>query len=92
MDESDRSMVQKQHEWIGVLSVAVLSSFPQLLGFTYSNEEKRQSRQSQQGKMAGRLFALFSMWVIQLAKFTSSEHKKTAAEVVAWINTRHGLS
>lgn len=88
-DEGTQGIIQKQREWIDVLSAVVLESFPQLLGFVRT--QKQLGRGARQGKMAGRLFALFSMWVIQQARFTSVQHKQTAAEVVTWINSRHGL-
>ena len=88
-DENTVAVVQKQREWVDVLSAVILESFPQLLGFVQT--QKQLGRGVQQGKMAGRLFALFSMWVIQQAKFTSIQHKQTATDVVTWINSRHGL-
>ncbi|KAF2673700.1 hypothetical protein BT63DRAFT_431674 [Microthyrium microscopicum] len=89
-NEHDIASIQTQRNWIEVLSAAVIESFPQLLGFT-QEQGSGWPRMPQQGRMAGRLFALFSMWVIERAQFTSDQHKKTASEVVSWINARHGL-
>jgi hypothetical protein len=74
-----------------MLSTAIIQSFPMLLGYTHKHEHAEGPQIPQQGKMVGRLFALFSMWVIQRAQFTSDEHKQTASEVIAWIKSRHGL-
>jgi hypothetical protein len=89
--EDDEAVIQKQLDSIHMLSTAIIQSFPMLLGFTHKHEHAGVPRFPQQGKMVGRLFALFSMWVVQRAKFTSTEHKQTASEVIAWINSRHGL-
>ncbi len=93
LGEQGMQIIQKQREWVDVLSGVIIASVPQLLGFTYQDDQGRRPQQAQQGRMAGRLFALFSMWVVQRAKFTSPQHKQTAAEVVSWINspTRAGL-
>jgi hypothetical protein len=90
-DEERKAEIQKQCSWVEVLSAAIIESFPQLLGFTNNQNQTGPLRLPQQGILAGRLFALFSMWVIQRAQFTSVQHKHTASEVVSWINTRHGL-
>jgi hypothetical protein len=84
-------VIQKQRDWVDTLSAAIIRSFPMLLGFTQRHEQTGGPRVLQQGKMAGRLFSLFSMWVVQRAQFTSAQHKQTASEVIAWINSRHGL-
>ncbi|KAF2106441.1 hypothetical protein BDV96DRAFT_617327 [Lophiotrema nucula] len=83
--------LRQQRDWIEQLSASILGSFPMLLGFTDGKTQPGWSRLPQQGKMAGRLFALFAMWAIQKAKFTSTQHKQTASEVIDWINSRHGL-
>jgi hypothetical protein len=90
-DSNNAEIIQKQQDWIDSLSTAIIGSFPQLLGFTYEREPVGHQQIPRQGKMAGRLFALFSMWVVQRAQFTSMQHKQTASDVVAWINSRHGL-
>lgn len=84
-------IIQRQRQWIDVLSGAILKSFPQLLGFAIRREGVGRAPLAQQGRMAGRLFALFSMWVVQRAKFTSPQHKQTASEVIGWINSRHKI-
>ncbi|KAF2102463.1 hypothetical protein NA57DRAFT_63397 [Rhizodiscina lignyota] len=90
-DENGMSVIQKQRGRVDMLSAAIIRSFPMLLGFTHRHERPGGPRVLQQGKMAGRLFSLFSMWVVQKAQFTSSQHKQTASEVISWINFRHGL-
>ncbi|KAH8899986.1 hypothetical protein GQ53DRAFT_676167 [Thozetella sp. PMI_491] len=90
-DEDGKPITQKQRDWVDVLSNAIIGSFPMLLGFTVRHEQIERPQLPRQGRMAGRLFALFSMWAIQRANFTSAQHKQTAAEVVDWINSRHGL-
>lgn len=92
LDENDKSVVQKQREQINNLAATILESFPQLLGFTYKYKQAGQPQISLQGRMVGRLFALFSLWVVQKAKFTSTQQKQTASDVVTWINNRHGLN
>lgn len=91
LDEDDKSVIQKQREQVNNLAATILESFPQLLGFTYKYRKAGQPQISLQGRMVGRLFALFSMWVVHKAKFTSTQQKQTASDVVAWINNRHGL-
>jgi transposase len=90
-DDDGATIIRKQREWVDVLSAAILKSFPQLLGFAYRHERPGRPRLAQQGRMAGRLFALFSMWVVQRAKYTSAQHKQIASEVISWINSRHEL-
>ncbi len=86
-------IIQKQREWVDVLSGVINASVPQLLRFTYQDDQGRRPQQAQQGRMAGRLFALFSMWVVQRAKFSLFFDKQTASEVVGFFNspTRAGL-
>lgn len=91
LDEDDKSVIQKQREQVDNLAATILESFPQLLGFTYKYKKSGQPQISLQGRMVGRLFALFSMWVVHKARFASSQQKQTASDVVAWINNRHGL-
>lgn len=91
LDENDKSVIQKQREQVDNLAATILESFPQLLGFTYKYKKAGQPQLSLQGRMVGRLFALFSMWVVQKAKFTSVQQQQTASDVVTWINNRHGL-
>ena len=71
------------------LSAAIIQSYPSLLGFTH--QQSGEPHSPLQGRMAGRLFSIFPMWVIQKAQFTSDQHKGTASEVIGWINFRHGL-
>lgn len=91
-DEDHQAVIQKQRDWVDMLSSAIIRSFPMLLGFTHRHERSGGPRFLPQGKMAGRLFSIFSMWVVQRAQFTSTQHKQTASEVIAWINSRHGLA
>lgn len=92
LDEDDKSVIQKQREQVDNLAATILESFLQLLGFTYKYRKSGQPQISLQGRMVGRLFALFSMWVVQKARFASTQQKQTASDVVAWINNRHGLA
>jgi hypothetical protein len=85
------AIIKTQRDSVDMLSAAIIQSFPMLLGFTHRHEQTGGPRIPQQGKMAGRLFALFSMWVVQRAQFASAQHKQTASQVIAWINSRHGL-
>lgn len=91
-NSSHWSVIQKHRDWIDVLSAAVLKSLPQLLGIVSRHKSIEAAEDSDQGKMAGRLFALFSMWFIQGSKYASLKHKNAASEVVNWINCRHELS
>jgi hypothetical protein len=90
-DAEDILVIQNQRAWVDTLSTSIIQGFPMLLGFTHRHERSGRPRFPQQGKMAGRFFSLFSLWVVQRAQFTSDQHKKTASEVIAWINSRHGL-
>lgn len=80
--------IQEQQAAVDRLSGAVIRSFPALMGFT---RQAAQTSSPRQGKMAGRSFILFPMWVIQRAEFTSPVHKATATEVLQWIKSSHGL-
>jgi hypothetical protein len=83
-------VAQNQRFWVSMLSSAIIRSFPWLLGFKHRHDQGPHTLP--QGKLAGRLFSLFSMWVVRQAKFTSEEHKETAAAVIKWIGSRHGLN
>lgn len=87
----EQELIQQQIEYVEQLASSIIQSFPMLLGFTHRHKRSGPSTLPQ-GKMAGRLFSLFSVWVVQRAKFASEEHKKTAREVMEWINARHGLA
>lgn len=84
-------VLQQQREWIERHSASILGSFPMLLGVTTHRSFSEWSQLPQQGRMAGKLFALYSMWAIQKAKYTPIQHKQTASEVIDWINSRHRL-
>lgn len=83
------ALVQEQRDWVDRLSAGIIRSFPTLLGFTHRHE--RGPRSLPQGKLAGRLFSLFPMWVVQRAEFASEQHKQTASDVTTWIMSRHGI-
>lgn len=86
------AIVLNQRLWVDVLSASILKSVPQLLGLTFRQGGISGPRlAAQQGRMAGRLFALCSMWVLQRAKFTSVGHKLTASNIVGWISSCHKL-
>jgi hypothetical protein len=90
--EPDRENMERIHteqEAVDKLSSVIMWSIPLLLGFTRRYD--RHPRSPPHGKMVGRLFCLCSMWVIQMARFTSLEHKQTASEVTKWINDRYRL-
>jgi hypothetical protein len=88
----DELAIQQQRDWVDVLSAAILRSFPQLLGFVYRSAAPGRPRVAHQGRMAGRLFALFSMWVVRRAKFTSLQDKQSASTVISWLNSCHGFT
>jgi len=88
-DPVDMERIQAEQDAVHRLSGTLIRSFPQLLGFVYG--DTREPYFLQQGKMAGRFFALFSMSVVQWARFTSPEHKQTASEVIQWIHSSHSL-
>jgi len=80
--------VEIEQAAIQALSGGIIESSPQLLGFIDSDGSQYPP---QQGLMAGRFFILFSMWVIQRAKHTSTAHKRVATEIVEWIKCTHAL-
>ena len=88
-DQEDTECIQRQRDAVDRLSTAIIRSFPPLLGFTHRDSQGPYSLP--QGKMVGRFFTLFSMWVVQKAQFTSIQHKQTASEVIEWIKSRHRL-
>ena len=55
LDGDNMAGIQKQRDWVEVLSTAIIESFPLLLGFTNKHEQIGRSRLLQQGRMAGRL-------------------------------------
>ena len=71
---------EAQRHAVDRLSGAIIQSYPSLLGFTHKHTEE--SHSPLQGRMAGRLFSIFPMWVIHRAKLTSDVHKQTALEVI----------
>ena len=89
LDLENMERIRIEGDAIDRLSAAIMESYPSLLGFTYEDSEEPLS--PLQGRMAGRLFSIFPMWVIQRAQFTSDLHKRTASEIIEWINFRHGL-
>ena len=86
----DAERIQGEREVVDKLATIIIESFPPLLGIMY--DPSKETLPLRQGRMAGRFFALFSMWVVQRAAFTIPKHKQTASEVTAWINSSHGLS
>ena len=88
-NEEEVDLIQHEQDAVNGLSATIIRSFPQLLGFIH--KDTRAPNSLPQGTMAGRFFSLFSMNVVQRSRFAPPEHKKTAAEVMAWINSTHGL-
>ncbi|KAL9106006.1 MAG: hypothetical protein Q9227_008914 [Pyrenula ochraceoflavens] len=89
LDVEDMERIQGERDAIDTLAATIIRSFPPLLGFTH--RDSREPNSLPQGRMAGRFFSLFSMWVVQRAQFTSAQHKQTASEVTQWINDSYGL-
>ena len=89
LDQDSLNYNRTQVRAVGTLSTAIIQSYPSFLGFTHKNSEETLS--PIQGRMAGRLFSIFPMWVIQRAQYTSDGHKRIASDVTEWINYRHGL-
>lgn len=77
-----------QYDTVRSLSENIMESYPPLLGF---QEDPTEETCFARGKMAGRFFILFSMWVVQRAKFTTSEHKQLASRVTDWIKSSHRI-
>lgn len=78
-----------EREAIERLSSTIVQSLPPLLGFM--DDVSQVAWPYPYGQMAGRFFAMCSMWIVQKARFTSPRHKQTAAEVLAWLNDVHKL-
>ena len=85
LDQDEEGRIQAQRDAINELSGTIIRSFPPLLGYEAGVQSFAQ------GKMVGRFFSLFSMWIVQRAQFTSPQHKQTAFEVTNWINSQHRL-
>lgn len=85
----DLERIQIQQNSVQKLSSTIIRSFPQLLGYMHRDHQAPYSLP--QGKMLGRFFSLFAMHVVENARFTSSEHKQTASEVIEWIHLSHRL-
>ena len=88
-DSGVMECIQKQREVVERLAGAIIRSIPTLLGI--KNDPQQDSQSVPRGRMAGRFFSLYSMWVVRRAKLTSLEHKDTASRVCEWIQSRHGL-
>ncbi|KAK6383421.1 hypothetical protein LTS17_002713 [Exophiala oligosperma] len=86
----DEELIRAQHQGVQRLSSSIIRSFPQLLGFVHGDVQPPHALP--QGKMAGRYFSLFSLSIVQRARFTSAEHKQTATEVLNWIKSSHQLT
>lgn len=89
MNTEDMERIQHEKNAVDRLSGTIIESFPQLMGFTRHNFRSSLHRQ---GCMVGKLFILCPLWVIQRAEFTAAVHKKTAAEIITWLNATHGLA
>ncbi|KAL6244345.1 hypothetical protein RBB50_008587 [Rhinocladiella similis] len=87
---ADEELIRAQHQGVQRLSSSIIRSFPQLLGFVHRDVQPPHALP--QGKMAGRHFSLFSLGIVQRARFTSAEHKQTATEVLNWIKSSHQLT
>ena len=88
-DPEDIERIRDQRYGVDRLAGAIIRSIPTLLGIT--NDPLQEPRSFPRGRMAGRFFSLFSMWIVQRAEYTSLEHKDTASRVCEWIHSRHGL-
>lgn len=84
--------VENEENEVHKLSSAIIQSLPPLLGLTHRNQPLDYSRPPTKGAMTGRFFALFSMWIVQKARYTSKLHKETALRVISWISSKHGLA
>jgi len=84
----DTQKIHNEQLVVDRLSATIIRSIPWLLGFT---RQAHEPYTLPQGKMVGRLFSLFSLWVVKTAQFTPIQHKQTASDVIQWINRRHGL-
>lgn len=80
---ADMELTASQYRAIEKLSSSIGRSMPQLLGF--ARKDIHPPHALPQGKIAGRYFCLFSMAVIQHARFTSHRHKEAAVQVIEWI-------
>jgi hypothetical protein len=89
-DAEIEERIRLEREEVEQLSSTVMQSFPLLMGFT--DTQPHEPRWSQHGKMAGRYFCIFSMWIVSQAEFTLPSHKETAAKVLEWIASSHSLS
>jgi hypothetical protein len=90
-DPEASARIAHQRHAISRLSTAIVESYPPLLGWKY-RDRGIAPYAPPQGKMAGRLFSLSSMWVVRSARMTSGTHKRVAGEVIDWINSHHVLS
>jgi hypothetical protein len=85
----DRDLITEELDAIQEQQIAVRNachvivlSFPPLLGFEVGHAPELGPMQ---GRMAGRFFALFSMWIIQRAKYATPEQKIQASRVIEWV-------
>lgn len=81
--------IEDERKAVESLSRTIVRSIPPLLGFKYAPQ--REPYSIPHGKMAGRFFSLFSMWVLERSEFTLPEHKQIASSVTKWIHMHHGL-
>lgn len=67
------------------LAGSIIESCIPLLGFS------SQGAAYPRGKMARRFFAICAMWVVQRAKLASEEQRRTAGDVLEWLDRAHRL-
>lgn len=84
-EDSNAEEIAAMEEATIQLATTIIGSCVPLLGF--SKETSLHTR----GKMAKRFFAVCALWVVQQARFTSTEQKETATEVLEWIDRTHRL-
>lgn len=87
IDSTQRILAEQRA--VEKLSEAIIRSYPLFL--SVPDQKSEESPSPLQGRMAGRLFSIFPMWVIQRAQFTSDLDKQTALDVIKWVNYCHGL-
>ena len=88
--DNAQSIVNKQQTTIAGLATDIIKSIPSLMSFA-TDGSLATATAPLQGITVGRCLALFALQVVQKARFTSLEHKRTASKAIEWVQSQYTL-
>ena len=92
MDCHDLQSSAKQQQTATTgLATNIIKSFPSLMSFA-TDGSWAGAIAPVQGITVGRCLALFALQVVQKARFTSLEHKRTASKAIEWVQAQYTLA